>query len=195
MNRTRFFALLSLSALLFMGCGGNSGDPGPSAPLTPAVGPPVALNLLDALDYEVLSGTLTPGSGGALGQNLRTWRPYGGCWFDLLVPPTALNPEGDPINFTMRIPTRASYEAHPEIADRIIIRLGPDGMQFLTPITITATWMPWMGTPASTLFIDSGQGPLTPVVPVYDSNTNRWHVEFKVTHFSDWEVGPQCCGK
>ena len=193
MNKTRFFAVLSLSALLFVGCGGNTSDPGPSAPLTPAVGSPVALVNLDALDYEVLSGTLTPGSGGAMGQNLRTWRPYGGCWFGLLVPPTSVDPEGDPINFTMRVPTKASYDAHPEIADRIIIRLDPDGMHFLGPITIDATWMPWLGAPLDTLWFGTGQEDQLPVVPVYNPTINRWQVSFQVTHFSDWEVGPQCC--
>jgi hypothetical protein len=138
----------------------------------------------DILEYEVIEGSLEPGQGGAMGEYLRTWPKL--CYFGLLVPPGAVE---FPIDFTMRIPTREMYDTYPEIEDEIIIRLGPSGTEFLEPITVHATWMPWAGDPPPELeFTDgvtSGRAD-----PIYLPDIRRWSVTFQIDHFSDWRVRP-----
>ncbi len=197
MNRTRFIAALSLCLFLLVGCGRDPSGQGKSAgPLAPSASSPVALDedcyeLLNSLEYETITGTLTPGSGGAMGMDLVTWGRN--CWFGLVVPPEALAPDGDPIEFTMRIPTKGSYLLHPEILnDEITVRLEPDGMHFLAPITVYTTWMPWLpyAEGGNARGFCAGEEADSTFAPQWLPDVKRWRQVFQVRHFSDWRVGP-----
>jgi hypothetical protein len=199
MNRTRLIATLSLCMFFLFGCGHDPSDQGKSAnPLTPSTSSPVALDqdcdeLLNSLEYETISGTLTPGFGGAMGMNLVTWGRN--CWFGVVVPPEAMAPGGDPIEFTMRIPTKSSYLLHPEILnDEITVRLEPDGMHFLAPIRVYTTWMPWLpfseGGGARGFCVGEEEADST-FTPEWLPDIKRWRQVFQVHHFSDWRVGPE----
>lgn len=147
---------------------------------------------LDDLDYEEITGTLLPGSGGVMSQNLTSWPKN--CRFSLTVPAEAVPETGPPIPFSVKVPTQASYvEYASELSDpdRLIIRLEPDGMQFTAPVTVGGTWMPWMlgvgETLPDTLMYTSGPDSGLAVVTQFG---NRYRVSFEVDHFSDWEVCP-----
>lgn len=186
MNRRGLIGTLSLSALLLAGCGRDSGRLAQvSGPAIPAADP---ANIdLDLLDYEVFTGTLSPGESAVMYNYSTTWGKN--CLFSLVVPAESMPSEGVPTTFTMSIPTKSSYLAHPEIARTIIVRMAPDGMRFLGPITIQATWMPWEGAPPSPLYYQSGTEYGVADVQ-YVPSINRYRVTFDVYHFSDWEVDP-----
>ena len=186
MKRIRLLALLLITGILLVSCGqdpsGTSAVIGPPPP-EPQRSPGFDL---DDLEYETISGTLPAGQSGGMYAYLKTWPRD--CVFSLVVPVESMPGEGS-IDFTMRIPTQASYLAHAEeLHHRLIIRLGPDGQSFLGPITVTGTWMPWQGAPPTPLYYNNGseQGETT-VTQV----GNRYRVSFQVFHFSDWEVGPE----
>jgi hypothetical protein len=145
---------------------------------------------LDSLDYETLSGTLAPNQGGVLSENLTSWPKN--CRFTLTVPETSMSSE-TAINFTMSIPTKASYDANSGLDDHLIIRLAPDGETFVGPITVEGTWMPWMGAPPDTLYYNSlsGASESGMAMITYWPSINRYRVSFQVDHFSDWEVCPE----
>lgn len=188
MNRTRLGAVLLVSGILFVGC---DGDPGRVASPTAPGGRsarPSSVDL-DSLQYEVFSGTLYPGQSGAMYKNLKSWQAPN-CLFSLVVPASSMPDQGPPINFTMSIPTKASYDEDPTLFQRLIIRLAPDGEQFLGPITIQGTWMPWQGAPPNPLWYYSGPDSGLATV-TYLPSIQRYRVTFQVNHFSDWEVGPE----
>lgn len=210
MNRSGNKAWVVLAVLLLAGCGKDIGPVAQlSSPLTGAetVAQDASIRLdgagdaelypvlpeinLDALTYEEISGTLAPGSGGAMGQYLKTWDKY--SWFALVVPPSSVDPQGDAIDFKMRIPTKACYLKHPEIMGKLIIRMEPDNTTFLGPITLVGTWMPWEGAPPDSVYFYSGGewgvATVTQVTPA--PGTTRYQVSFQVNHFSDWELGPE----
>jgi len=195
-----------LAVLLLAGCGKDIGPVTQIAAPDPGrdVVAPAAGALIDAsgdaelfpveppegklpIEYEEISGTLAPGSGGAMGQNLRTWDKN--SWFGLVVPPTSVDPMGEAIHFKMRIPTKASYLTHPELQGRLIISMEPDMTSFLGPITLMGTWMPWEGVPPDSVYFYSG-GEIG-VATVTQVSSNRYQVTFQVNHFSDWELGPE----
>ena len=193
MKRTGFFALIALSGLLFAGCGGDAGRVSDltAPPVTVGGGAQTSNLNLETLEYEELTGTITPGVGGLMGRNLTSWDKN--CYFGFAVPPDALSPDSPPVTFSMRIPTKAAYLANPEIYQRLIIRMEPGNVQFQAPITIIGTWMPWQ--------LATGQAPPDPLyyysgsevgvaTRTYLPATKRWQVMFNVNHFSDWEVGP-----
>ncbi len=206
MNRSGNKAWVVFAALLLAGCGK---DIGPVAQLSsPVTGPeptvqdvgvqfegagdveihPVLPEIkLDSLTFEEISGTLAPGSGGAMGQYLKSWDKN--SWFALIVPPTSVDPQGDAIEFKMRIPTKACYLAHPELRGKLIISMEPDNTTFLGPITLQGTWMPWEGAPPESVYYysggDWGLATVTQVSPT------RYQVTFQVNHFSDWELGEE----
>lgn len=192
MNRTRQYAALLISVVLFAGCGESpdkvSRLTSPSAPVVTVprrqVRPAVSL---DSLSYEVFSGTLSPGQSGVLSRSMHTWGSN--CLFSLTVPATSMPDQGAPINFTMSIPTKSSYLAHPELDSLLIIRFAPDGQHFPGPITIQGTWMPWQGVPPAQIWFYSGADSGLATV-TYVPSINRYRIQFDVTHFSDWEVGP-----
>jgi hypothetical protein len=119
-----------------------------------------------------------------MGRYLSSWMKF--CYFGLLVPPGAVE---FPTDFTMSIPTQAMYDLHPEIAEEIIIRFAPAGTEFLEPITVHATWMPWEGDPPPELTFTDGETTGT-TNPVYQPDIRRWRVTFQIDHFSDWRVRP-----
>lgn len=193
MKRSRLIVMLSLLSLygmLFLGCGGEPNKAGQLTAPRPIASRTDANEYLDSLnlDYEEFAGTLTPGVGGVLNATMTTWGKN--CQFSLFVPATAVDPEGSPINFTMRIPTKASYLAHPEIASKIIVRFEPNGEHFSDSLTVQTTWMPWEGVPPDSLYYWCIYGEGVPTV-TYLPNINRYRVTYKVNHFSDWEVGPE----
>ncbi len=187
MKLTRMVATFLLLVLLIAGCSQLSDDPGRNPfpvvpPATLAGDPP-----LDDLEYETISGTLTPGTGGAMGIFSRTWPKN--CWFGLIVPPDALDESYGPVAFTMQFPTYESYLEHPEIGGTIPMRFEPSGLPFLANITVYATWMPWEGTPPTALQaveIDGSEINAVTVVPLPE--IHRYRLTFQTNHFSDWEV-------
>ena len=106
--------------------------------------------ILASLEYEEFWGTIYPGMGGWLQTSMATWP--GGSAFSIMVPPEAL--PGDPsesVAFSMRIPTQQSYWDYYDengIWLPLIILLEPAGVNFAVPVTVMATWMPWVSIPA-----------------------------------------------
>ncbi len=190
MKRTRFSAPLLMAGILLVSC---SEDPSRTSGFTEPTGPEPRVGSsfdLDQLDYETISGTLQPGQSGIMSEVLTTWPKN--CRFSLLVPESSM-PGGYAINFEMRIPTQASYlENAGELNHRLVIRLAPDGEQFLGPITVEGTWMPWQGrgVPPSTLYYYNGDEWGEAEI-IYVPTLDRYRVRFQVNHFSDWEVGPE----
>lgn len=188
MKRTSLLALLLMFGVLLASCNDEPGET--VAVVAPTAPEPQRVSGidLDDLEYETLSGTLQGGQSGGMYAYLTSWPRN--CLFSLVVPETSM-PGGGTINFTMSIPTQASY-LDPEFAEalheRLIIRLAPDHEQFAGPIYVQGTWMPWDGVPPDTLWVhdgpDSSMATITQV-------GNRYRVSFAVDHFSDWEVGPE----
>jgi hypothetical protein len=192
MNRARFLLPLAFAGLIFAGCGQQPGR------ITSATGPEISkgdaspsLNVdLNSLEYETFYGTLSPESGGALGTYLKTWGKN--CWFSVVVPQGAMDPNDPPVNFSMSVPTKASYLAHSgtDLDSTIVIRLDPDGYPFRESIRIQATWMPWAPPPPDSVNVWDGYA--SQRVPVqYVPSIDRYQIIFWVDHFSDWEVGPE----
>lgn len=188
MRATVWLAALSLATVLVAGCS----DESPNRTnegwliLSPS-GEPVTLELsLDELEYVEINGTLLPGQGGILSGYVNDWGKN--CLFGLTVPPEATDPFWEPIEFSIRVPTQAEYQAHSELANLLLVRLDPDGTHFLAPLTLTTTWMPWEGQPPTDLEFWNGSdwG-----VPTITPNAKRWRVTFSIDHFSDWRVGPR----
>ena len=190
MKPSRMTLMLALSVLLVAGCSQNSGDlTRNQAP----VGPPTTLNdspPLDELQYETVSGTLTPGSGGLMGMYSTTWPRN--CWFGILVPPDALDEGYGPVEFTIQFPTWSSYQLHPEIAGTIPMRFEPSGLPFLADLTVFATWMPWEPlVPGEYEATEIGGTDSSAVEVQYLAGINRYRLTFQTGHFSDWELGPR----
>ncbi|MBU0742049.1 hypothetical protein KKG45_08840 [bacterium] len=153
--------------------------------------------LLQSLDYEVITGTISPRWGGLLTGAAKTWPEDSN--FGLLVPPGALNTTDSlPVEFTLRVPTFDSYMAFAERGLPLVFRLEPHGMQFLEPVTVLGTYMPrdermpthfWHVTPVyedgevvDVRYEEFGE------VDVHPGRAGL-QVMFQVNHFSDWEVG------
>lgn len=193
MKKTLAIAIAFALSGSLAGCGTDRAE-SPTAIETGNPGLERSTFSLDDLDYEEISGSLMPGSGGIMSQNLTTWPKN--CRFSLVVPPEAVPPTGPPIPFKVKVPTQASYleyAAELENPDRLIIRLEPDGLQFLVPVTVKGTWMPWM--------LGPGEAPDDPDPLVFSNGSDsgvatvtqegtRYRVSFDVDHFSDWEVCP-----
>ena len=106
--------------------------------------------ILADLEWETFEGSLLPGYGGFLLANSTTWGP--GCSFSIQVPPDALpGAPGDPrIPVSISFPTKDSYLRYERIPDLncgaglpLILDLEPHGINFLEPLTVYATYMPW----------------------------------------------------
>ncbi len=195
MKRIQFIpvalALLALAAVHLVGCGRDSG------PVSRVASPryliaggavPATLNL-DDLVYEEITGTLQPGIGGVMGRNLTSWPKN--CYFGLIVPPEATSQMSENLDFKVRVPTKASYLAHPELDGTLVIRLEPEGYYFADTLSVIGTWMPWQPMPADHIVkyysgADSGLAQVDSI-----ASTGRYRVTFRVPHFSDWEIGPK----
>ena len=152
-------------------------------------------DILDMLDYERIEGSIEAGFAGIMPYRSETWP--GECWFGLNVPKGAVQTS---TQFVLRFPTYQSYMEHADLNLPLIVRLEPEHVHFPVPVTVMATYMPWIdGKPPSTYWNAE---------PVYDDAGNiidtifnefgrariqyinrKWQVHFKVNHFSDWEVG------
>ena len=156
---------------------------------------------LDALDYETVSGILTPGSSAILMGIAHTWSFRTPCYYALNIPEGALPAGGDPVEFSMSIPTKDSYLNYMGGEDLpLILRMEPDGMVFAEPLTIMVSWMPWRPVPDEDdleyWFYTEGGGEsghftdvdLVTIPDGYDQ------VHFSVDHFSDWGLGPEGLG-
>lgn len=160
--------------------------------------PPVLhFALLESLEYEVISGNIFPDKGGMIVGNASTWPKESS--FGLMVPPGAV-PSRDslPVEFTLRVPTYQSYMTFAERGLPLVFRLEPHGMQFLEPVTVMGTYMPWDKR------IPTHYWHVTPVVEngvIIDVDYEEFgevdvqpgpsglQVMFQVNHFSDWETG------
>ncbi|MEZ4651309.1 MAG: hypothetical protein R3E97_21460 [Candidatus Eisenbacteria bacterium] len=188
MSAARWAATLSLATLIFAGC---SGDPGTRTDgdwlvLSPS-GEPVTTSIdLDELEYNVIQGRLTAGHGGAMFEYIPDWGKN--VTFGLAVPQEAMDPAWGDIDFELAVPTQEMYLIHSDLDNLLVIRLSPDGMRFLEPISVFATWMPWAGAPPEPLWYWNGdecdKAEVTP-------DGKRWRIKFDVNHFSDWRVGPR----
>jgi hypothetical protein len=187
MYRKCLTSTLALFVAILAGC---SSDPGRQPSTSPTPEQIVIVNDLKdypGLEWESLAGTLTPPNSGAMGKFATTWDRN--CWFGLVVPESAVDPDWGPIDFEMKWPTKASYLLHPELNGKLLLYFDPDGVYFLDLITVVATWMPWEGAPPADLQICcAGE--------CYDANITflpsirRHRITAQVPHFSDWEVEP-----
>ena len=146
------------------------------------------LEFLESLEYEEFAGTILPGQGAMLVGQTETWREQGD--FAILIPPEAL-PDDDPdvpIAFSMRIPTYQTYMEHPDLP--LILWLEPSDINFLVPLTVMATYMPWTGATVDDVFeyvclIPEFQEYGEPEVFEVDGLVK---IRFQAPHFSIWEV-------
>ena len=159
---------------------------------------PAHMALLDSLKYEEVFGSITPNLGGFIMIEMQTWP--GGCTFAINIPPGSL-PDDDNNNvpFSLRIPTYQSYMEHADYDKGkglpMIIRLEPSGLNFLKPLTVWGTYMPWAVVDLSKPF------DYWTVSPEYEDfghvpsvhRDKKWvRFNFEAPHFSDWEVrGPK----
>ncbi|MCA9756894.1 MAG: hypothetical protein KDA27_13905 [Candidatus Eisenbacteria bacterium] len=188
MNATRWMATLSLATLLLAGCGSDPGTRtnGEWLVLSPS-GEPVTTTVdLDQLQYNSIEGQLAAGSGGMMVESVPDWGKN--VTFGIAVPSEAMDPAWGDVSFVIEVPTKEMYLLYPDLYNVLVIRLSPDGMHFLAPLTVFATWMPWEGAPPEGLIFendgDSG-------VPIVTQDGKRWRLRFEVDHFSDWRVGPR----
>lgn len=187
MKASRLTLLLTLLVLVLAGCSQSMDDPGaPRSPLAPVFttleAPP-----LDSLEWESFTGTITPGTGGIMLQASTTWPRN--CVFGINIPPDALDPGWGPIEITLQVPKRAMYQQHPELAGKLPMRFFPSGLHFLTPVSITATWMPWENFRQGYYESDYLDGADSSAVEVtYVPPIDRYRMTYAISHFSDWEV-------
>ncbi len=153
--------------------------------------------LLESLDYEVISGNIFPDKGGMIVGAASTW-PKGNS-FGLMVPAGAVpTRDSKPVEFSLRVPTYASYMSSAERGLPLVFRLEPHGMQFRQPVTVMGTYMPWDKR------VPTHHWHVTPeyeggeIVDVRYEEFGQVDVEpgpaglqvlFDVNHFSDWETG------
>lgn len=155
------------------------------------------LEVLDSLEYEEFSGSIAPGQGGWLSATMQTWPKNSN--FNIMVPPGALPDDATaPVAFSMRIPTRASYEKyaaeHGGEELPLIIRLEPSGILFHENIIVMGTYMPWrndeIDPDCGAVFWSTEDGNPTNIgEALLWLQKNRWRVRFEAPHFSDWEHG------
>lgn len=188
-------ALFALAGILFASCGEDPVGVTSVSPRPDTPGPSRSPGFLDDLDYLTISGTLQPGQSAIIFQALPPDWPKN-CTFGLIVPESSV--PYAPIDLSIQIPTREMYtdsEWSGLLAHRLFFRLEPDNTQFLGPVTVLGTWMPWEN---SVLAAD----PQPDVYAISDSDTvlvdvtfvpseNRYRLSFEVDHFSDWEVCPE----
>jgi len=198
MKRIHAILVLAVLGLLLGGCGQDSDQTSPQVPSAFSslrIADKAFLDehrdLLDQLDYEVFTGTLQSGMGGWLSGTMLTWDK--GCTFGVMVPPGAVPDDLGSVQFTMRIPTKQSYQAYEELNLPLIIRLEPSGVNFLQPVTVVATYMPWSGMDAQDVFeywcLNPSYQPFGTPFNIYQDK-NRVRIMIQVPHFSDWEIGP-----
>ena len=146
------------------------------------------LEFLDSLEYEEFSGDILPGYGAILHGEMKTWP--GGCYFGINIRPESLPSDlTNPVTFSMRIPTYQSYVDYPDLP--LIIRLEPSDINFIEPVGVMGTYMPWTGLTAQDVFkyfcllpvfTDYGEPSVTQV--------DRYvRIMFNASHFSVWGVG------
>lgn len=204
MKQKHLILLMAMAALLLYGCSVDRSDLAGPADGSDS---PVAFNLgnefdwldfLDGLEYDSIVGTVQPGQGVVMFADLPSWPRN--CTFGLNVPPTALPEGGNPVDFTMRIPTYDAYRQNPEIMSRVLVRLGPDGETFQDSLTVYTTWMPWEPFPSEDPLEyfyhiygeggEIGEGDIGTPTVTYFAGINRYQISFKVLHFSDWDIKP-----
>lgn len=157
---------------------------------TDSTGPLANPGYLDQMDFVSISGTLQGGEAGGMLQSMPPDWPKN-CRFGIFVPEASMQEYA--IEFTVGVPTKAMYTGQEWgwfLENRLFIRLEPDGENFLGPITVYGTWMPWEGAPAEPLIAFSGADTVA-VSVTHDVALNRYYLEFDVDHFSDWEVCPE----
>ena len=155
MNATRWMATLSLGTLLLAGCGSDPGTRtnGEWLVLSPS-GEPVTTTVdLDQLQYNSIEGQLAAGSGGVMVESVPDWGKN--VTFGSAVPPEAMDPAWGDVSFVIEVPTTEMYLLYPDLYNVLVIRLSPDGMHFLAPLTVFATWMPWEGAPPEGLIFEN----------------------------------------
>ncbi len=192
MKYVRLILTILAAMILITGCDNN---PNGIAPGNDITGLNLILNhnlthaeILELMDYETFTGSLDQHSGGGMLCVPATWP--GDCMFSIFVPIGAV-PPGPPVEFTLQIPTYASYMEFREFNLPMIMRLGPEDVQFEEQLIIQGTWMPWdKRTPDHFWhFIDGGQDEVTPFRATKMPN-GLWNCVAHVDHFSDWEFGP-----
>lgn len=147
------------------------------------------IEFLNSLKYEEFSGSLVPGIGALLIGEMKTW-PGGGD-FAINIPPEAL-PDDDPTyetEFSIRIPTYESYLRHPQLP--LIVWLEPSDVNFLVPLTVMCTYMPWTKATVDDVYEYFCMTPLyeefgPPTVYEIDGQVK---LQFQAHHFSIWGVG------
>lgn len=204
MRRTFLLAILAGALLVVGACSEEPTDPvelGESSPFTGMALTQTGLPydptpdwVLEDLEYEEFQGTIQPGLGGMLSFEMSTWP--GGCWFSILIPPEALPAAAGPTDFSIKVPTRASYDEYQYMNDGrglpLIMHMEPSGLNFLVPVQVLGTWMPWV--PVSLIPGDWDLWCLDPALAYYpyDSvqrNGRYVQVRYSAPHFSRWEGG------
>ncbi len=200
MRRVSYPILICLMIAGFGGCKNESLISGPEIVAEKNLDrggqkPSVHHDILDMLDYEQVEGRLNAGESAILHYKSSTWP--GDCRFGLNIPEDAVQTD---THFVLRFPTYQSYMEHADLNLPLIVRLEPENVHFNVPVTVMATYMPWVDGRPPTIFWNAE--------PVYDEEGNiidtlfneygrarilyinrKWQVHFKVNHFSDWEVG------
>jgi hypothetical protein len=153
---------------------------------------PPSQELMDSLDYEEFSTLVMPGEGGWLTAEMASW-PRGSL-FSINIPPTAVPDNGgEPVEFSMSIPTFESYMEHDDECLPLIIRLEPSNVMFQTPVTVMATYMPWVSLKQDDLY-NLKTFTYAPEIeehgtPAYFFEKKMLRVMFQTWHFSTWGVG------
>ncbi len=208
MKRLAISVLLSALILSMFGCGDVSQDSiTENTPLSPpAIGDridPGYFDLLDELEYEVMSATYDPEFPAFMVAFAETWP--GQPMFSIMIPEGACS---EPVDFTMQWPKYESYITygdslayyHQGDSPPLILRLGPDGEQFDLPLTIDVHWMTWEDLPESmqpfNVYSDSSEWEdigyeVGGGVTIEPSGRFYYRIQFQVDHFSDWETGPE----
>ncbi len=190
--------LIAILLTLAVGC--DQDAPGPSSQVQLEVPtqffdkaqyPEVTTELLDSLDYEVMSASIQPGLGGVFQMTMKTWQNK--AVFSIFVPQDALPTDNPyPVEFSMKVPTYQSYMDHINDPNPLplIIRLEPSDINFAADVLVGVTYMPWAPVDDPPNFI---YGELTPAFEEGQGSIINlrktkigWQFLFPVPHFSDW---------
>jgi hypothetical protein len=120
--------------------------------------------------------------------------------FAVQVPPDAIPASGEPgsdppIEFSFRVPTRASYDAWDHLNGGrglpLIVELEPSNITLHEHVVVHTTYMPWTEDQPSVgewiLWTGTPENSY-PIQSIGEVN-GKVHVTYSVPHFSRWETG------